>query len=178
MKIIAIGDSCTYGQGVRASEAWPAVLERLTGHDVRNAGVCGDTTRLGLERFPRDVQLHRPDAVIVQFGLNDANRWESDLGPERVSDTAYVANIHDLFSRILAIGAIAIVLRPHQPDTPDRAYNERVTLYAIMLRDSSTLGVDDFGHCAPLVSVLADGYGVHPDVAMHERYAQLVAEAL
>ena len=172
MKVIAFGDSCCFGQNVRASEAWPAVLERLTGHDVRNAGVCGDTTRLALERFPRDVHLQQPDVVVIQFGANDANRWASDCGPERVGIDAYVANIRDLVARCDAIDARAIVLRPHQPDTDDGDYNERVTDYALALKRY------DVGHCAPAVSLLDDGYGVHPDPAMHERYAELVAAAL
>lgn len=176
MKIICIGDSITYGQNVRACEAWPAILERLTGHDVRNAGVCGDTTRLGLERFPRDVQLHKPDAVVVQYGCNDANRWDSDLGPERVGIDAYVANIADLIARCHAISATAIVLRPHQPQTPDEDYNERVTGYALAIHHERDL--DPLSHCAPAVSLLNDGYGVHPSPAMHQRYAGLVARVL
>lgn len=175
MKIVCIGDSCTYGQNVRSSEAWPAVLERLTGHDVRNEGVCGETTRLGLERFPKAVQLHKPDVVCIQYGCNDANRWDSDLGPERVGIDAYVANIADLIARCHAIGATAIVLRPHQPETPDEDYNERVTLYALALK--KTVGTA-LSHCAPVVSLLDDGYGVHPDPAMHKRYARLVAGVL
>lgn len=176
MRVICIGDSCTYGQNVRADQAWPAVLAQMTGHDVRNEGVCGDTTRLALERWPKAVALHRPDAVVIQFGLNDANRWESDLGPERVGITAYVANIHDLVARVRAGGATPIVLRPHQPNTPDRNYNERVTLYALELRHSAR--GPEFGLCAPVVSLLGDGYGVHPDPAMHRRYAEIVAAAL
>lgn len=176
MKVIAIGDSCCYGQGVRSCEAWPAVLEQLTGHDVRNAGVCGDTTRLALERFPNAVALHQPDVVVIQLGLNDANRWQSDHGPERVGINAYVANMHDLVDRVRALNAKPIVLRPHQPNTSDTIYNERVTLYSLTLRES-TLG-PEFGLCAPEVSLLNDGYGVHPDVAMHQRYAEKVADAL
>jgi len=181
VKVICLGDSCTYGQNVLASEAWPAVLEALAGHDVRNAGVCGDTTRLALERFPRDVALHKPDAVVLQFGANDANRWSSDLGPERVGISAYVANIHDLVARVRALGAWPVVLRPHQPATASTSYNERVTRYSLALRASaprdSSAGAE-YGECAPKVSLLDDGYGVHPDPAMHARYAGLVARVL
>ena len=186
MKVIAFGDSITYGQNVRSSEAWPAVLERLTGHDVRNEGVCGETTRLGLERFPKAVQLHEPDVVCIQYGCNDANRWASDLGPERVGIDAYVANIADLIARCAAVEAKPIVLRPHQPETPDSEYNERVALYAIALKTkrwdwpfyAPALKGWDCCYCAPMVSLLDDGYGVHPDPAMHQRYAGLVARVL
>jgi lysophospholipase L1-like esterase len=180
VKVICIGDSCTYGQGVRSSEAWPAVLERLTGHDVRNAGVCGDTTRLGLERFFRDVAMHRPDAVVLQFGHNDANRWGTDFGVERVGLDSFTTNVGELIDRCHAIQAQVIVLRPHEPTRSygretDPGYEERVMLYAIALKQ--TVG-DHLSHCAPVDSLLDDGYGVHPDPAMHQRYAGLVARVL
>lgn len=42
-RILAVGDSLTYGAGVAAEEAWPAVLGRLLGpgFEVLNLGVCG-----------------------------------------------------------------------------------------------------------------------------------------
>jgi lysophospholipase L1-like esterase len=167
VKICCIGDSVTFGQNVRASEAWPAVLERLTGHDVRNVGVCGDTTRLGLERFPRDVQLHKPDVVCIQFGANDCNAWDSDNGLPRVSGAAYRANIEEMRQRAITIGARPIVLRPHEAPGKTLDYNLRLCAYC-----------HDAALDPPKLSVLDDGYGIHPDPAMHERYAELVASAL
>lgn len=171
MKIVAIGDSITYGHNVRADQAWPAVLARQTGHDVRNEGVCGDTTRLGLERFPKAVQLHRPDVVVIQFGHNDANEWGSDNGLARVSRDAYVANIKEMFARATSSGAKrVIVLRPHQAPGRDSQYATRLLWYAA--------GLGSYAVPAPEVSVLDDGYGLHPDPAMHRRYALLVAANL
>ncbi len=42
-RILAVGDSLTYGEGVAADEAWPAVLARELGAgvEVLNLGVCG-----------------------------------------------------------------------------------------------------------------------------------------
>ncbi len=178
MKIICIGDSCTYGQGVRSSEAWPAVLERLTGHDVRNAGVCGDTTRLGLERFPRDVQLHRPDVVVLQFLANDVNCWATDNGQPRISREAYAANLWEMDQRARAAGAPTVLILGSCAGEPcQMAYVERLWEYwhcAKKAKFRTALRFID----PPRASFLADGYGVHPDPAMHERYAELVAAAL
>lgn len=175
VKIVCIGDSCTYGQGVRSSEAWPAVLERITGHDVRNAGVCGDTTRLGLERFPRDVQLHKPDVVVIQFGHNDANCWETDNGIPRVSQRAYAANIREMVERAWLGKAGVVVIRPHVVPDRDEWYDLRLGAYAKALKRQPFRTVR-----LPRreVTLLDDGYGVHPNPAMHERYAELVAAAL
>jgi lysophospholipase L1-like esterase len=173
VKLVAIGDSCTYGQNVRSEEAWPALLGRMTGHDVRNAGVCGDTTRLALERFPKDVQLHKPDVVVIQFGANDCNIWDTDNGLPRVSADAYAANVSEMVSRAWAFGGVGIVLSPYPAPGKERSYNRRLASYISAL---DNLGIGTHG--PPDISVLDDGYGLHPDQAMHVRFARLVQEAL
>ena len=40
-EIVALGDSHTYGNCAKMSEAWPKVLERLTGQNVYNLGMGG-----------------------------------------------------------------------------------------------------------------------------------------
>ncbi|MEM8976520.1 MAG: arylesterase [Pseudomonadota bacterium] len=76
--IVAFGDSLTAGYQLPPTDAFPVQLERALkarGHNVKisNAGVSGDTTRGGLERFdwavPQDT-----DAVILELGANDALR--------------------------------------------------------------------------------------------------------
>jgi acyl-CoA thioesterase-1 len=77
-RIVALGDSLTAGYGVAPSEAFPAQLEkalRAKGHNVEilNAGVSGDTTAGGLQRFDWAVP-EGTDAVILELGANDALR--------------------------------------------------------------------------------------------------------
>lgn len=162
MKIACLGDSCTFGQNVRADQAWPHLLWRATGHDVRNLGVNGDTTRLGLERFHRDVELLEPDVVVLQFGHNDANLWD---GKPRVSAQAYAANLLEMVVR--SSPARVIIYLPHFASAPkDAAYNYRIANY------ERSLGL------RLNIPILDDGYGVHPDIDGHKMYANSVAEIL
>lgn len=102
MTIVCIGDSITAGQHLDEGYApWPAHLSGT----VYAKGVPGDTTRMGLERFPRDVQSLNPDVVVIQFGHNDANRWETDRGLNRVSIRAYIANLEEMVQRVRVFGA-------------------------------------------------------------------------
>lgn len=39
--ILAVGDSCTWGEDVGDTDTWPAQLQRLTGRRVLNGGVTG-----------------------------------------------------------------------------------------------------------------------------------------
>ncbi len=80
-----------------------------------NRGISGETTRQGLERFPRDVQVLEPNVMTLQFGLNDCNCWDTDRGLPRVSEAAYRANLLEMIARARAFGASHIILSTNHP---------------------------------------------------------------
>ena len=69
--VLALGDSLTSGVGADAATAYPAELQALTGWQVVNGGVSGDTTAQALARLPALLQEHQPQLVIVGIGGND-----------------------------------------------------------------------------------------------------------
>ncbi|MBN9341780.1 MAG: arylesterase [Comamonadaceae bacterium] len=75
--VLALGDSLTSGVGADAATAYPAVLQALTGWQVVNGGVSGDTTAQALARLPALLEAHRPQLVIVGIGGNDFLRQMS-----------------------------------------------------------------------------------------------------
>jgi acyl-CoA hydrolase len=56
------------------------VLQELTGWQVVNGGVSGDTTAQALARLPALLEQHRPALVIVGIGGNDFLRQMSATG--------------------------------------------------------------------------------------------------
>ena len=70
--LVMLGDSLTAGLGLAPGEAFPQVVQHDLGGRVRiiNAGVSGDTTKAGLDRFDWSVG---PDAdgVLIALGAND-----------------------------------------------------------------------------------------------------------
>ncbi len=69
--IVAFGDSLTQGVGVKKAQSYPAVLQSLTGHKVMNAGIAGETTTEGLQRFDVVLVRYQPELVILLEGGND-----------------------------------------------------------------------------------------------------------
>jgi acyl-CoA hydrolase len=69
--VLAFGDSVTFGTGASSGEDWPGLLAGMTGWQVVNAGIPGDTAEAGRGRLPALLDEHRPALVIVEIGGND-----------------------------------------------------------------------------------------------------------
>lgn len=124
--VVFMGDSITEGQFVHHSLRWTErVASKIRSRVSKeidtdalhffNRGISGETTRQGLERFPRDVQVLEPRIMTLQFGLNDCNCWDSDRGLPRVSEAAYRANLLEMIDRARAFGAEHIILSTNHP---------------------------------------------------------------
>lgn len=76
-RILALGDSCTWGWGVRQAETFPAALQRVLDdrggqrYDVINAGAPGYTSHHGVLYLREHGQALRPAIVLIGFGYND-----------------------------------------------------------------------------------------------------------
>lgn len=117
------GDSICFGQLISPPLAWvtklAVALNNLPGQSVpvvlQNPSINGNTTRQALERMPYDVTSHRPDVLLIQFGMNDCNYWATDLGVPRVSRRAFSANLEEMVERALASGTQAVFLSTNHP---------------------------------------------------------------
>lgn len=165
-RLYFFGDSICVGQHVSIHRGWvprlSAWLEEQAPDwrldvSVTNAAVNGRTTRQALEDMPYQVQSHRPELLLVQFGMNDCNYWKSDAGLPRVSLRAFQANLEEIAERGLAAGARCVILQTNHPTPRDvetfpftettyqqsnRRYNEAIREVADRL-DSSVVRLND-----------------------------------
>jgi lysophospholipase L1-like esterase len=70
--VLALGDSMTFGEGVEAEQAWPAVLEHAAGARVHAAGVPGFGSPQMAAELARLGPRLRPDLVLVAL----SPRWD------------------------------------------------------------------------------------------------------
>lgn len=116
MNIYFFGDSISFGQDMSVERTWVnRIGEHLRknyqgGVMVQNLSINGNTTRMALERMPYDIQSHEVDILVVGFGMNDCNYWETDRGLPRVSPQAFKANMNEIVQRAYANGVKRVVL--------------------------------------------------------------------
>jgi len=113
-RILALGDSCTFGQLQRGDRAdvvrnpYPVALENLLAErlgagrfEVFNAGVPGYNSYQGLLLLRGKLRDLDPDLITVRFGWNDLFLSEAPRGrnPYRESDRRWVVALEDLALR-------------------------------------------------------------------------------
>ena len=79
--VVALGDSLTFGTGATSEGSYPSVLATLSGWNVINAGVPGETAAEGCARLSALIDEHKPALVLVLLGGNDLlrRRPESEI---------------------------------------------------------------------------------------------------
>ena len=117
INIVIFGDSVSHGafNGYIDFESvyWNLLRKRLNATrayipvNMICAAIGGTTASASLPRLGGQVLSHRPDLVIVCFGLNDVNGEKQ----------TYLSALREIFSRILESGSEAVFLTPNMLNT-------------------------------------------------------------
>ena len=106
--IICLGDSLTYGYGVRRAQCWTELAAEMSGWNVVNRGICGDTTGgmlVRLREILREEIGERDErCFLLMGGCNDIFFSGSSTGARE----NMAAMAHQLFAEgempLIAIG--------------------------------------------------------------------------
>ena len=111
LRIVCLGDSCTFGKGVKESESWPRQLEHFLQEMAQGAwdpvvanlgvnGYHGASYELILEEVGQALE---PDIILVGFNLNDfpnaISMVDNKVLRERTSRRIIPQNVRDAFGR-------------------------------------------------------------------------------
>ncbi len=119
IRILALGDSNTYGLYVGREAAYPQLLERMWNDrnhalrvEVLNLGYPGTNSSQVLVRCNRYLEGFRPDIVTLMIGVNDA--WTQPVSTE--AETSLGDSLRQLLwrkSRLYRFGYMLVRAREH-----------------------------------------------------------------
>ena len=191
--LICLGDSLTFGLRVPHSQAWPRLISRDTGMEVRNLGISGDTTGGMLARMQNltGVACHgtaeNMPILLIMGGSNDIFYAGTDVGAR--------ANIGAMIHQAMAAHMLPVVgiPLPIAPEDAPKGWGKiadfhkaaaQIEAYSLWLKDfCAAFGVayvdfrQDF--LTPDGTVRRELFvdGLHPNAAGHKRMAQRLMDA-
>jgi hypothetical protein len=75
-RILVVGDSFAFGDGVSDEHTWPAALEQRSGGRVINAGMIGFGVDQAVLRAEQLIDVYHPDTIVLGFIPHDVLRCE------------------------------------------------------------------------------------------------------
>ena len=147
---VIIGDSITeqhlYSNYV---EMWTVSRFPKWNITFRNSGIGGDRSTGGNGRFKRDVLVHKPTAMTVDFGMNDGNYKAFDEGGYKV----YMKGLQGMADQAKAANIRVAWMTPSPVEKGEdgpalQGYNETLEKYSAgvqeLAKKSEALFVDQF----------------------------------
>lgn len=165
--VLVFGNSLSASYGLPLKGGWVWRLQhRLTEqgyrHKVVNASISGETTRGGVERLPRALEMHNPAVVVLELGGNDGLRG---IRPATIR-----ANLGAMVSMAQAQGARVLLVGVRMPPNYGPIYAEQFR--SVFPQVAAEYDV-------PLLPRLLEGIagdrdlmqpdGIHPTVRAQER---------
>ncbi len=102
-RIVALGDSITWGFPVGPEVSWPTLASRVSGVEIINMGVNGDTLADMRGRLPLALD-HTPVACIITGGTNDVSIGRTVA--EMITD------LGEMVSALAAAGVVPVIGMP------------------------------------------------------------------
>ncbi len=195
LRYVVLGDSYSFGDGVKQSDRWPNQLVRILRPDldldiVANlAGRSSASRQVIQDQLPQLVELE-PQFVSVQVGVNDVI-----LRTPAETYSANMAHILDTVLTLVDADRVVVVTTPDYTLMPDgdiygepevksariREFNDLLRAAAeargIAVVDISPIS-DRVQQDPSLVAVPVDGRDLHPSGKQYAGWADLVAEAV
>jgi lysophospholipase L1-like esterase len=160
-RVLAFGDSLTYGTGAGAGESYPDVLAGLISRTVVNAGVPGEISAEGVARLPALLEREQPDLIIICHGGNDFLRR---LPPSETS-----LNLREMVRQARNRGISVVLVAVPEPGlliSPPSLYREIAAAEGLPLEKSILTSI--------LKNPALKSDQIHPNAAGYRRLAEVL----
>ena len=107
-RIIALGNSCTFGWGVPEDSIWTTSLESVLqelmpeyNFEVLNCGVPGYSSYQGKKYFINELLPYKPKILLIMFGWNDQWAAGGDISDkDQKLPGQFILSLQNYFSRL------------------------------------------------------------------------------
>jgi acyl-CoA thioesterase I len=157
-KIVAVGDSLTFGYGGRGT-TYPEELGKIIKRQVVNEGVSGATSAQVLTRIDDVIKNESPSYVLLAIGGNDML--------QRVNDEDIKRNIIDTIEKLESNGIKVILVAEPRPRAigmilgiSDAAFYKEIAdkKDVILISDAFTKYLNNEEYKSDLIHLNAKGY--------------------
>jgi acyl-CoA thioesterase I len=186
IRVACIGNSITFGHGLKKEETYPSQLQTSLGTDwlVGNFGVSGRTL-LSKGDFPyvkerafADAKAFAPDVVIIKLGTNDAKPQNWKFANEFVDDyTLLIKEFQSLPSHPTVMICLPVPAYGTNFRINDTVVNDRITrLVKEVAEKNEVMLIDLFGPLSGHPEWFADK--IHPDAKGAAEIAATISKKL
>lgn len=169
--VLAFGDSVTHGTGAGPGQDYPSLLGAISGWDVHNYGVPGDTSAGAKARLEGALDETRPALVIVEIGGNDFLR--------RTPEAEVKANIRGILQIVKQAGIPVVLVATPRFSLAGAAFGSLpdAELYAQLAQeDDVPLVPNVFAAVLSDPSLKSDA--IHPNAEGYKHMTEGIAAAL
>jgi len=137
-RIIALGNSCTFGWGVDSDLIYTSRLKQILDkhYEIINAGVPGYSSYQGRVYFESESVKLKPDYVLILFGWND--HWAAANGIADIDQqlpSKFIINIQNFLSNFHLYRAIKKALLSSIESDIDSLFDRKNTIYRVSVAD-------------------------------------------
>ena len=160
--ILVLGDSISAAYNMEISQSWPSLLQNRLDQDgyayrVFNSSISGDTTRGGLSRLRRLIEMHQPAIVLIELGGNDGLRGLP------VEETR--RNLSAMIEQSQAAGATVLLAEMRIPPNYGLTYTEQfMATYTLLTEQYGVVLLSFLMESIALEPDMMQADGIHPSI--------------
>lgn len=125
MRIVALGDSVSFGAGVAAEKTYWWLFEENTPIEVINGGVNGYEFNQELAWYHKEGYKYDPDVVVVSVVLNDPRQVNvSEVMEQKFGERSVKEKLREAVSKVCKSCKFAYRTYDNYRTTHGRSYNE------------------------------------------------------